>query len=290
MLHPYSGVSSRVIPRWYSKNGVRMRAIIRCVLVAVLWLPLSLLMIAQQTPTPVQNQLPDAPKPQETPTPVQHKTPPWGKLPAILAPQITKQPINAADKFRLYVHQATNPVSLLLPAFWVGLTMANPPDHYPREWKNGAGGFGRLYGNALIKRESQLTAETLAEISLREDPRYLPSASHNAFVRTAHAVAFVIIDRSDSGHNRLAFSNFSGAAASGLIGMAYLPAGYNDIAHAGQSSASTLSSFALSNIANEFCPEWGPIMLRMHLPFVHPPCAERIRDQHLNNGKVAKRK
>ena len=238
--------------------------------------------------TQLQDKLPDAPKPQQPSTPSQRKTSPWGKLPAILAPQITEKPINAADKFHLYVHQATNPISLLLPAFWVGLTMANPPDHYPREWKDGAGAFGRLYGSALVKRESQLTAETLAEISLHEDPRYLPSASHNAFVRTAHAVAFVIIDRSDSGHNRLAFSNFSGAAASGLIGMAYLPAGYNDIAHAGQSSASTLSSFALSNIANEFCPEWGPIMLRMHLPFVHPPCAERIRDQHLNDGKVAK--
>jgi len=230
---------------------------------------------------------PEAPKPQQPSTPSDRKTSPWGKLPAILAPQITEQPLNAADKFHLYVHQATNPVSLMVPAFWVGLTIANPPDHYPREWKDGAGAFGRLYGSALVKRESQLAVETLAEVTFREDPRYLPSASHNAFIRIAHAVVFVIIDKSDSGHNRVAFSNFSGAAANGFIGMAYLPAGYNDIAHAGQSSASTLSGFALSNIANEFCPEWGPIMIRMHLPFVHPPCEDRIKAKPANAAKAA---
>lgn len=233
------------------------------------------------------NKLPDAPLPQKPARSDKSKISPWGKLPAILAPQITEQPLDPADKLRLYAHQASNPISLLLPTFWVGLKMADPPGHYPREWKDGAGAFGRNYGDSLAKRESELAALTLAGITFREDPRYLPSASHNAFVRVSHAVIYVIIDRSDSGHVRPAFSNFSGAAASGFVGMAYLPAGYSDITHAGQSSASTLSSFAVSNIANEFCPEWGPIMLRMHLPLVHPPCEERIKAKTANDEKAS---
>src|SRR6266849_376382 len=237
--------------------------------------------------TQPQNKLPNAPKPQKPSTPEQRKISRSGKLPAILAPQITKQPLDAADKFHLYLHQAFNPVSFLLPMFGVGLKMADPPGHYPREWKDGAGSVGRLYGDSLAKRQSQLAAQTLAEITFREDPRYLPSASQNAFVRIAHAVAFVIIDRSDSGHNRLALSNFSGAAANGFVGMAYLPSGYDDLTHAGQRAASTFQGFAISNIANEFCPEWGPIMTRMHLPFVHPPCAERIKAKHSNAATSA---
>jgi len=281
-----------------------MRAIIRCVLVAVLWLPLSLLMIAQQTPTPAQNKLPDAPKPQKAPAqkaPTQEsstqesstqesKISASGKLPAFLAPQITEHPLNPGDKFRLYAHQAVNPVGFLATAFGAGLTMASPPDHYPREWKDGGGAYGRLYGDAVARRESEQAVIFLSTLAFREDPRYAPSASHNMLVRIAHAVAFVIVDRSDSGHARPALSNYFGAAASGFIGTAYLPGGYNDLAHAGQRTANTLGGFALSNMANEFCPEWGPIMNRMHLPFVHPPCAERIRDQHLNTGRVLRKK
>jgi hypothetical protein len=271
-----------------------MKAIIRCVLVAVVWPPFGFPLLAQQTPAPAQSTLPDAPKPQKAPTQEsptrESKISASGKLPAILAPQMTKQPLDPGDKFRLYAHQAVNPVGFLATAFWAGLTMASPPDHYPREWKDGGGAYGRLYGDAVARRESQQAVIFLSELAFREDPRYLPSASHNMLVRIAHGAAFVIVDRSDSGHERLALSNFFGAAANGFIGTAYLPEGYNDFVHAGQRTANTLSGFALSNMANEFCPEWGPIMNRMHLPFVHPPCAERIRDQHLNTGTVDRKK
>jgi hypothetical protein len=251
-----------------------------------------------------KNKLPDAPKPQraatqESPTqksPTQKsptqgsKISASGKLPAFLAPQITEHPLDPGDKFRLYAHQAVNPVGFLATAFGAGLSMASPPDHYPREWKDGGGAYGRLYGDAVARRESEQAVIFLSALALREDPRYAPSASHNMLVRIAHAVAFVIVDRSDSGHERLALSNYFGAAASGFIGTAYLPGGYNDLTHAGQRTANTLGGFALSNMANEFCPEWGPIMTRMHLPFVHPPCAERIRNQHLNPRTVLRKK
>jgi len=202
------------------------------------------------------------------------------------------QPLSAADKMQLYVHQAFNPVALVLPTFGVALKMADPPNHYPREWKDGGGAFGRLYGDSLAKREAQLAAQALTKITLREDPRYLPAASHNVFNRVAHAVLFVVVDKNDSGGNRLAYSNFTGAAANGLVGMAYLPEGYNDVTHAGQRAASAFQDFALSNIANEFCPQWGPLMNRMHLPFVHPPCEERIKAKQGNvkQGTPATRK
>ena len=259
---------------------------------------------ATQSVAQPKNKLPDAPKPQRAPTqkaatqesPTQ-KSPTQeskiyasGKLPAILAPQITKHRLDPGDKFRLYAHQAVNPVGFLATAFGAGLTMASPPDHYPREWKDGAGAYGRLYGDTVARRASQQAMILLSELAFREDPRYLPSASHNPLVRVAHAAAFVIVDRSDSGHERPALSNYFGASASGFIGTAYLPGGYNDLTHAGQRTANTLLGFALSNMANEFCPEWGPIVNRMHLPFVHPPCGERIRNQHLNPRTVLRKK
>jgi hypothetical protein len=226
-----------------------------------------------------KNKLPEAPRPQKPPD-RESKISASGKLPAILAPQMTRERLDPGDKFRLYLHQAVSPVGFLATAFGAGLTMASPPDRYPREWKDGAGAYGRLYGDAVARRQSELAVIFLSELAFREDPRYLPSASHNMLIRIAHAAAFVIVDRSDSGHERLALSNVLGAAASGFIGTAYLPGGYNDFTHAGQRTANTLSGFVISNVANEFCPEWGPIVNRMHLPLVHPPCAERMRDRH----------
>jgi len=224
-----------------------------------------------------ENKLPDAPQPQNPPPKQERKG-----LPAILAPQMTMRPMSADDKWQLYVHQAFNPVAFLLPTVGVALKMADPPDHYPREWKDGAGAFGRIYGDSLAKREAQLAAQALTKITLREDPRYLPAASHNVFNRVAHAVLFVLVDKNDSGDNRLAYSNFAGAAANGFVGMGYLPEGYNDVTHAGQRAAFAFQDFAFSNIANEFCPQWGPLMNRMHLPFVHPPCEERIKAKQGN--------
>jgi hypothetical protein len=225
-----------------------------------------------------KSKLPDAPKPRTQRSSSQEsKISASGKLPAILAPQMTEHRLDPGDKFRLYAHQAIDPLGLLAVAFGAGLTMASPPDHYPREWKNGAGAYGRLCGDAMARRESEQAAQFLAQITFREDPRYLPYSRHGILGRIAHAVRFAVVDRSDSGHDRPAFSNYLGAAASGFIGTAYLPGGYNDLVHAGQRTIYSFSDFALSNLANEFCPEWGPIVNRMHIPLVHPPCEERMR-------------
>ncbi len=234
----------------------------------------------QQNGGSSQSSLPDAPQAQNPQRPEDSKISASGKLPAILAPQMTRQRLTAHDKFALYRHQAVNPVALLLPAVSAGFSMANPPKHYPHDWRAGGEAFGRLYGDALARRESGQAAQFLTAATFREDHRYLPSASHNTFGRVAQALTFTLIDTSDSGHRMPALSNFAGAAAKGFVGTAYLPAGYNDLAHAGQRSAITFAGFAAGNLVNEFCPEWGPLVNRLHIPFVHPPCPDKMRNGH----------
>ncbi len=233
--------------------------------------------------------LPDTPQPQK-PKPSSPQSPARssirsgdskvsasGKLPAILAPQITEDRLTVHDKLKLYSHQAVNPVALLLPVFATGIAMAHPPEHYPHAWKNGGGAFGRLYGDYLARRESAQAAQLLTEVAFREDPRYEPARSHNLATRISHALTFTLIDKSDSNRRMPAFSNFAGAAASGFTASAYVPSGYNDLVHAERRSALGLAGFAAGNLVNEFCPQWGPLVSRFHIPFIHPPCPERIR-------------
>jgi hypothetical protein len=165
-----------------------------------------------------------------------------------------------AAKFRYYIGETyLNPGFVTAPIFRASIRMANPPGHfptaYPADWRQGVGGFGRNYGDAMAQRVSFQTARFVTGVVVREDPRYRPSASHNVFVRSLHAFGYTFIDRSDSGHRMPAFSNFVGAAAAGFVGNTYLPPGFANITHAGQRATLQLGFASAGNLYREFAPQ-----------------------------------
>lgn len=225
--------------------------------------------------------LQDAPRPQSSAPPQKPQAPSSSEhvsvsggfnsgIIAFLPPAISQKPLTPKDKFQIYLHQSYGPQDFIFPAFGAGFSMLNPPPHLPRQWEDGAGAFGRWYGEQLASSTARRTGELLAEIALHEDPRYVPSSSRNVFFRTLHAVAFTFVDESDSGRNTFAFSNFAGAAAGGFTGMGLLPDGYNDVAHAEQRALRGLIAVAIQNMVTEFRPEWAPILRRIHTPKILP--------------------
>jgi hypothetical protein len=235
--------------------------------------------------------LPEAPEPQTSAPSTNPRTPPSSEqapasrgsdsgVIAILPPAISHKRLTAGDKFRIYTHQTFGPQNFILPAFQAGFFMLNPPRHYPRKWEDGGGAFGRWYGEQIATSTSNRTGQLLAEVALHEDPRYVPSGSKNALVRTFHAIAFTFVDKTDSGHNTFAFSNFAGAAAGGFVGMGILPHGYNDVTHAERRALRGLESVAIRNIITEFRPEWTPILRKIHVPSILPEWWTPKHPQH----------
>jgi len=168
--------------------------------------------------------------------------------------------LSAAEKFHYFMSETFfNPGAITAPAFRAGLRMANPPGigatRYPAAWRQGAGGFGRNYGDSVAERDSFQTARFIAGVISREDPRYMPAVTHNPFSRSMHALEFAFVDRSDSGHAMPALSNFVGAAAGGFVGNAYLPPGFNNVTHAGQRATVRFGMFAAGNLFREFAPQ-----------------------------------
>jgi len=215
--------------------------------------------------------LPDMPKAQDQSNPSGSSSSQQEQNSALLfLPVKGPRSPSSADKFTIYVHQTFGPPALIFPAFTAGMGMANPRSHYPREWKDGPGAFGRLYGDTLAMATSQRTARFLTSAALHEDPRYVRSNSKNPLMRTMHAVAFTFVDKTDSGRNTIAFSNFAGAAAGGFVGSAYLPHGYNDLTHAQQRMAAQFASIAIQNIAAEFQPQWGPLVRKLRINKILP--------------------
>jgi len=189
---------------------------------------------------------------------------------ALLAPARSQRRLTAKDKFQIYVHQNFGPQDFILPAAGAGFSMMNPPPRYPRSWKDGGGAFGRWYGEQIAASTSNRTGQLLVEMVLHEDPRYVPSDRTNALLRTFHALGFTLVDKTDSGHNTFAFSNFAGAAAGGFVGMGFLPAGYNNATHAEQRALRGLASVAVRNIITEFRPEWAPVLRKIRVPSILP--------------------
>jgi hypothetical protein len=170
------------------------------------------------------------------------------------------QSFGVEDKFRYYITETyLNPSALTAPAFRAGIRMANPPGkgatQYPPEWRQGAEAFGRNYGDALAQRVTFQTARFATGVITHEDPRYIPSSSHNVLARSLHALTFTFVDRSDSGRAMPAFSNFVGATAAGFVGNAYLPPGFNNATHAGQRATLQFGFTAAGNLFREFAPQ-----------------------------------
>lgn len=174
--------------------------------------------------------------------------------------------MNLCEKLQYFAHHSFGPGTFIGPLFTAGPQMANPPAHYPGQWRHGAAAFGKLYGDALAFETAQQTGRFLTGVVLHEDPRYLVSSSHRPFVRTMHAILFTAFDKSDSGRTTLAFSNFAGAASAGFVGNAYLPRGYNDTGHAITRTGIAFGSFAVTNLGIEFGPELRRIGRGLHLP------------------------
>lgn len=169
-------------------------------------------------------------------------------------------------KLRYFENHSFGPGAFFSPLFTAGPEMANPPAHYPKEWRQGAAAFGRLYGDALAFQTAAQTGRFLTGAALHEDPRYLRSSSSNPLMRTMHAIVFTAFDKSDSGHTTFALSNFAGAASAGFVGNAYLPRGYNDTSHALTRTGIAFGSFAFTNLAIEFSPELRRMGRALHLP------------------------
>ena len=199
--------------------------------------------------------------------------PPFPDPPPV-APAI--RPLTVGEKFTLGAHRAFGPQSFVIPALVAGSVMADPPDHFPAAWHDGASGFGRLYGDYFTRNTANYAGEIITAAIVHEDPRYFPSTSKNLANRFFHAIIFTLVDKSDSGHRTLALSNFAGSAAGGFVTMAYEPRGFDDITHAEQRASVNMAVFAGLNLVSEFSPDLARLFHLRHMSN-QPQSAAEIR-------------
>ncbi len=189
---------------------------------------------------------------------------------AIYAP-LAVGPATAKTKLETYVVLTFGPRAVVSPAFSAAFRMARPPSGFPRDWKDGAEAFGRNYGEALASKVALQTARTGTAIVLHEDFRYRRSETAKGFGRLLYAIGYTFVDSSDSGHRRLAISNFAGAAAGGFTAVAILPDGYNSTGDGVKDSATRFGGLVFSNVAREYAPDIAKLFGGHFLPHLPIP-------------------
>jgi hypothetical protein len=206
--------------------------------------------------------------PQTSPVPsTDSAPPPIADQSSTVGDPVSSGPLNVKGKLRYFAVESFRPGIYPVAAFYDGLTMANPPKAYPPEWRQGFPGFARNYGDFMASWASVQGGKFVAASMLHEDPRYFTSTNKNFFARVFNTVRYVVIDRSDSGHPRLAVANVAGALAGGFVGNAYLPDPYANASHGFSRSGLALTGFITSNLADEFHPEIHKLAKKLHLPF-----------------------
>jgi hypothetical protein len=177
-------------------------------------------------------------------------------------------------RFEDYVVITYGPRAVVSPMISSGIAMARPNYNYPNDWHQGMQGFARQYGSRMGTKAAFETARFGTAAMLHEDFRYRPSGKTGFFPRTAYAIGFAFVDRSDGGHPRLALANFAGAAAGGFVPNAWLPDGFNDWQHGGTRMGTKFGGFVIQNATREFAPEIYKAFHKGHLPFPRLPIPE----------------
>jgi hypothetical protein len=126
----------------------------------------------------------------------------------------------------------------------------NQARKHPKEWGNGAAGFGKRLGAGFATHAVKNTVEHAVSAPLHEDLSYHRSRKRDFGHRLGHALlSTVYVRNTRNGRKRPAAGRISGNAAAGAVSQTIVPAA-SGAATAGFGLAAT----AGANVAREFWP------------------------------------
>jgi hypothetical protein len=133
----------------------------------------------------------------------------------------------------------------------------NQATNTPKEWGQGAAGFGKRFASAFGKHLVHKGIQYPVARMLHEELSYRPSGKHGFGPRMKYALMGVVVTHKTNGnHGRTVNAGeISGAVGSGLISRLWQPASVHTVAAAFSSAGITLGVDAGQNVVREFWPE-----------------------------------
>jgi hypothetical protein len=161
-------------------------------------------------------------------------------------------PLTSGQKFKLAV-QYLNPYTFLFVAAEAGINQAR---NSPKEYGQGAEGYGKRYGAGLADGLTDGILVTGVYPSLlHQDPRYYRLGDGNFSHRTGYALTRILVTRQDSGRKAFNFSEVLGSFSSSAFAVTYYPESQRDFSHVAERAGIQFAFDAGFNLLKEFYPD-----------------------------------
>jgi hypothetical protein len=121
-----------------------------------------------------------------------------------------------ATKLRYHAVQAYGSVGLVESVTYAGFEQEI---NSPREWGQGATGYGKRLGSSLAYSGVRNALAFDLDTTLRQNPRYYRASEGGFWLRTKHAVRGTIITHTDSGKETLSTWRLGSAYGAAFLSM-----------------------------------------------------------------------
>ena len=166
------------------------------------------------------------------------------------------------DKFILFVHDATDPVTFINIGFNAGIGQAENSDP---TFGQGAAGYGKRFGAGLADKASSEAFKDFAYPTIfSEDPRYYRLAGGGGRKRLFHAAVHVFIAHRENGSHMFNFSEWLGTSSAVALSNLYHPGNKRGFSPAAQGVGYSVLNDSGFDVLREF---WPGIARKFKLPF-----------------------
>lgn len=221
--------------------GIRATSVTTQAVVLVFFLLLMSTGLTAQQNAPAQSAVLPAPPPSV----------PNAPMPESPKPVRRNEPITLQDRLTDYRQSTFGPLALVYPAAVAGYGQLVD---YPKEWKQGAEGYGKrlasAYGSLVVDHTISFGVAALD----REDLQYAPSTypKKAIFRRTGYVIAHTFVSRRDRGGDTFAWSRVAGAYGAGFIANEWYPERRSNLHNALYLGTFNLAGDLGSNLLREF--------------------------------------
>ncbi len=168
-------------------------------------------------------------------------------------------PIGWQGKLRFHAVSAYGPAALAGSLAYDGFLQGID---FPREWGQGAQGYGKRLGSTLAYSGVRNVMGFGLDSALHQDPRYYRSTDRGTWRRTKHAFHETIFTHKDSGGETLATWRLGSAYGAAFVSNEWYPDRVNTTALSFTQGTTQLGFDLLANLGSEFWPDIKRKMFR----------------------------
>jgi len=158
-------------------------------------------------------------------------------------------PVTQVERVHYYFKNTFSPTAMLASAASAGITQWR---NSPREWPQGAEGYGRRFGNAYAQSIMRQTMILGVSSALHEDNRYIRSGQSGLGARLKYAIASTLLARRDDGTRRLSFSRIGSTAGTAFVSRIWQPPSASKAGDAATSFGISMGTQLGFNAVREF--------------------------------------